>query len=123
MARALLESTCFEIRKSVELLGEFGLAPASVLVSGGASRSATWMQILADILGVRVDVPAESDCAAFGAAILAGTGAGMFAGAEEAAGKLTATKMSYAPNESLRKQYDDAYKKNLALYEATAKSR
>jgi xylulokinase len=50
---------------------------------GGGARSATWRQIIADVTGLTVKVPANGD-ASFGAALVAAVGAGIFATPEEA---------------------------------------
>lgn len=116
IARALMESTGFEIKKSLDLLNEFGIHPSSLRISGGASRSAVWMQLLADILEVDVEIPAESDCAALGAALLAGLGCQIFTDIADAAKSLTSVQHVYHPRCEYQELYRRAYSKNKALY-------
>ena len=81
-ARAILEAAAYSTRRAAGLLSEL-LGPAAwqeVSLTGGAARSRLWPQILADVLGYRVSVPAHTESAARGAAILAGRGAGVLAG-------------------------------------------
>ncbi|MEX1109696.1 MAG: FGGY-family carbohydrate kinase, partial [Dongiaceae bacterium] len=52
-------------------------------IIGGGARSATWRQIVADVLGVEIRRPENGD-ASFGAALVAGVGVGTFASYEEA---------------------------------------
>jgi sugar (pentulose or hexulose) kinase len=52
------------------------LNPKTLVVVGGATRSPTWMQLLADTLGADILVSCEADAACLGAAILAATAAG-----------------------------------------------
>ena len=46
-------------------------------IIGGGSKSATWRQIVADVLNVEILLPETTD-ASFGAALLAGVGIGVF---------------------------------------------
>jgi len=72
--RAAHEASAFVVRHHLELCG----APAKRLVAvGGGTRSAGWMQALADATGLPVDVQAAPDGAALGAAYLARVSAGL----------------------------------------------
>jgi D-xylulose kinase len=118
IARAVLEGVCFEIRKNIDLLAEWNLKPTRVLVSGGAARSALWMKMLADILALEVCVPAESDCAALGAALLAAYGCGIIKTIEEFMPRLSASYTIYSPDREICAVYEPLYAKNSALYRA-----
>jgi xylulokinase len=50
-----------------------------VTMIDGETRSALWNQIKADVLGLEISVPAVSEAAALGAALVAGIGTGVFA--------------------------------------------
>lgn len=116
IARALMESTGFEIKKSLDLLNQFGIRPASLRISGGASRSTVWMQMLADILEIDVEIPHESDCAALGAALLAGLGCQVFPDVAQAARQMASIRQVYHPRDEYREIYRCTYVKNKALY-------
>ncbi|MDF5757535.1 FGGY-family carbohydrate kinase [Spongiactinospora sp. TRM90649] len=74
IARAALEGTAYGLRHIAESLRVPGL---DVLVCAGSpARSELWCQIKADVLDVPVEVPEETDLAAYGAALSAGAGAG-----------------------------------------------
>jgi xylulokinase len=76
--RALYEGIAFSLR---DVLGEFraqGLDMQTVRIIGGGSRSATWRQIVADVLGLRVELPARTD-ASTGVALLAAVAVGLHA--------------------------------------------
>lgn len=80
MTRAVLEGVAFGLRDSFELMKEVGLADITqVRVSGGGARSPLWRQILADVLDVELVTVNTTEGAAYGAALLAATGAGIFA--------------------------------------------
>ena len=70
MMRATLEGVSMSLRGALDLLG--GEPPRSLVVVGGATRSAAWMQILADVFGVELRVAADAELLpCLGAAALA----------------------------------------------------
>jgi glycerol kinase len=79
LARAALESVCYQTRDLLEAMrGDWGAEASTVLrVDGGMVASDWTMQRLADLLGVPVDRPAILETTARGAAYLAGLGAGL----------------------------------------------
>jgi xylulokinase len=79
LTRAVLEGVAFGLRDSFELMKEAGLADITqVRVSGGGARSPLWRQILADVLDAELVTVNTTEGAAYGAAILAATGVGVF---------------------------------------------
>ena len=50
--------------------------PSRIHASGGGTASALWRQILADVLGAEIATVETTEGAAYGAALLAGVGAG-----------------------------------------------
>ena len=79
MTRAVLEGVAFGLRDSFELMKSAGLAKIhQVRVSGGGAKSPLWRQILADVLDAELVTVSTTEGAAFGAALLAATGAGIF---------------------------------------------
>lgn len=84
MLRAVLEGIAFNHRTHVDALREgFGVGEARL--TGGESRNPAFAQMFADILGMPVTVTTTDEAAAWGAAICAGTGAGLFATVDDAA--------------------------------------
>lgn len=79
LTRAVLEGVSFGLRDSFELMKAAGLGKLTqVRVTGGGARSAIWVQILADVLEVELVTVSSEEGAAYGAALLAATGAGYF---------------------------------------------
>ena len=79
MTRALLEGVAFGLRDSFELMKLAGLADITqVRITGGGARSAVWRRILADVLDAELVTVNTTEGAAYGAALLAATGAGVF---------------------------------------------
>lgn len=79
MTRAILEAVAFAFRDSLEALAVAGTKLDRVMAVGGGSASPYWLQVLADVLDMPVDLPKDGDFgAAFGAArfgLIAATGA------------------------------------------------
>lgn len=72
MVRAVMEGVAFALRDSLEALNATGAALERVLAIGGGSRSAYWVELLATVLGLPVDLPEKGEFgAALGAARLA----------------------------------------------------
>jgi len=84
LIRSVLEGATYAMRDSLELIREMGVTVDQVRVSGGGARSALWRQIQADIYGVDVHTVNATEGPAFGVALLAMVGAGVFSTVPEA---------------------------------------
>lgn len=82
LARAVMESVAFQILWMME---SFRAKPSDdgIILAGGASKSPVWSQMVADISGLPVRIPATADLACVGAAVMAGVGCGLYPSAEE----------------------------------------
>lgn len=94
MTRAVLEGVAFGLRDSFELIKNSGLKIEQVRVSGGGAKSTLWRQIMSDILNVPLVQVAAIEGASYGAALLAGMGAGIWSDA------LAATDVIQAESET-----------------------
>jgi xylulokinase len=71
LTQAVLEGVAFAFKDCQAALADAGTRLERVVAVGGGSRSSYWLKVLATVLGVPVDVPADGDFgAAFGAARL-----------------------------------------------------
>jgi xylulokinase len=71
LCRAVIEGATFGLRYGLDLLGEFGIAPHSIRLIGGGAKSATWRQIVADVMNAELACPQVGEAAALGAALQA----------------------------------------------------
>ncbi len=76
--RAILEGVAFSLRDTFTIFRELGVPVKSIRLGGGGARSSLWQQIQADVYGMAVDLVAAEEGAAYGAALLAGVGAGVW---------------------------------------------
>ncbi|WP_029688174.1 xylulokinase [Thermoanaerobacter sp. A7A] len=109
MTRAILEGVAFGLRDSLEIIKELNIPINEVRVSGGGAKSVLWRQILADIFGVRVDMVNATEGPAFGAAIMAAVGYGIFKDVEEACSTLIKVTDSVYPIGENVSKYDEIY--------------
>jgi xylulokinase len=89
-----------------------------VRVSGGGARSPIWRQILADVLGAELVTVNTTEGAAYGAALLAGVGAGLWPDVDAACAAAIQVTGSTPPQEAATRQYDEVYHAYTALYPA-----
>lgn len=86
IARAALEAQAYQTRDLVAaVVADVGRIPAVIRADGGLVANKMVCQFLADILQVKIEVPAVTEATAWGAASLAGIGVGVFAGVEDIA--------------------------------------
>jgi xylulokinase len=76
--RAILEGVAFSLRDTFTIFRELGVPVKSIRLGGGGARSYLWQQVQADIYGMPVDLVAAEEGAAYGAALLAGVGGGVW---------------------------------------------
>ena len=87
---------------------------------GGGARSRLWLQLKADITGIPVITPRITEAAAFGAALLAGAGAGLWSSAAEGAEHFLELTDTYEPDASRHAAYSELYEGYRELYPAVA---
>ena len=110
--RAMLEGVAYGLRDSLELLRELGARPESGRVSGGGARSELWLRILASVLGLPLETTESGEGSAFGAALLAGVRAGVFADADDAVERCVRPRRRIEPEWD----YTDGYSRFRRLY-------
>ena len=102
--RAMLEGVAYGLRDSLELLRELGARPEVGRVSGGGARSELWLRIVASVLGLPLETTESEEGSAFGAALLAGVRAGVFADADDAVARCVRAQRRIEPRVGLRRR-------------------
>ncbi len=119
LTRAVLEGVAFGLRDSFELMKEAGLSEIrQVRVSGGGAKSPLWRQILADVLNAELVTVNTSEGAAFGAALLAGVGVGVWPTVDAACAACVTVTGSTPPQAEVVVRYQPLYEQYRALYPA-----
>ncbi|MET0702172.1 MAG: FGGY family carbohydrate kinase [Mycobacterium sp.] len=115
--RALLEGVAFEIRLQTDgVEADTGIEVTHFLTTGGGSRSATWSQLIADVTGRRLEICAEAETTALGAAMLASCAVGVHPDLATAAKNMARTERTYLPREDSAKTYEPLYQRYVDIY-------
>ncbi len=109
LAKAILEGLTFELRLNLDLLRAGGVGIDELRAIGGGARSQLWLQLKADITGIPVVVPRITEAAGWGAALLAGMGAGHFSSAAQAAEEMLHLEQRFDPDPARAARYEERY--------------
>ena len=118
--RAVEEAAAYVVRGHLGIITELtGARVTELTFSGGAAKGALWPQIIADVLGVPVHVPAVTESSALGAALCAGAGAGagLYGGLTDLEGELRKRAATFEPQPAAAAAYDDRYARWRHIYQ------
>lgn len=120
MGRAVLEGVAYGMRDSCDIIRGMGVPVTDVRCSGGGARSPFWREIMADVCNAPMALINVDEGPAYGAAILAGVGAGMYHNVEQACAELIHETSRITPNERHVPQYDRWFREWQAAYKVLA---
>jgi autoinducer-2 kinase len=122
--RAIEESAAYLSRAHLKIIEEIsGVSVGRAVLTGGAAKGDLWPQIVADTLGIPVQVPVVKESTALGAAMCAGAGAGLWDSPAQAAGTITAMERTFEPGpargayEQLAERWLELYRRSMAMSE------
>lgn len=118
LARAVLEGIAFGLRDSFEILDAMQVPIDQVRASGGGAKSALWRQIQADVTGREHVTINVDEGPAFGVALLAGVGTGVWASVSEACRTTIRLVDRSTPNATNQAVYEKLYPIYRSLYAA-----
>lgn len=119
LTRSLLEGVAFGLKDIYNLMRSAGLGPGDqIRLSGGGARSFLWRQIIADVLGAELVTVNTTEGAAFGAALLAGVGAGVWPDVDAACAETIHVKDRVSPVPENVARYESSYEHYRDLYPA-----
>jgi xylulokinase len=118
LVRAVMEGVAFSLRDTFAIFDEMRVPVDRVKLGGGGARSPLWRQIQADIYGRSVDTVAADEGAAFGAAILAAVGSGVFPNVDAACDALVHTAHTTHQNADVAMQMNERYDAYRRIYPA-----
>ena len=116
MTQAVLEGVAFGLRDSLEVARSLGIHIERTKICGGGAKSPLWKKIIANVLGIKVDVIESEEGPGYGGAMLAAVACGEFASVEEAAEKLVKVIDTIEPDPELVEKYNDRYAKFAKIY-------
>jgi xylulokinase len=118
IVRALMEGVAFSLRDTLSIFAELRVPVDSVRLGGGGSRSGLWRQIQADVYGHTVDIAQADEGAAYGAAILAGVGIGLWPTVDAACDALVRRATQTRPQPEVVALMNERYNTYRRLYPA-----
>lgn len=123
MTRAVLEGVAFGLKDSFTLIQNAGLGTITqVRASGGGTKGALWRQIMASVLEAELVTVNTTEGAAYGAALLAGVGAGAWADVASACRECIRITGTASPVEKEAEVYRKSYAVYRELYPALKSS-
>jgi len=118
MVRAILEGVAYSLKDTFTLFEEMQVPVNRVRLGGGGARSALWRQIQADIYGYEVETVEAEEGAAYGAAILAGVGAGTWDSVDEACRNVVRGAGRTEPQPAVAETMQQGYAAYRRMYDA-----
>jgi xylulokinase len=118
LVRAVLEGVAYSLNDTFTLFAELGIPVKGVRLGGGGARGPLWREIQASVYGHTVDVLAAEEGGAFGAALLAGVGAGAWPDLDAACAEAITVAQQIEPDEAARERYAVGYQGYRRVYPA-----
>ena len=120
LARAVMEGIAYECQRLLECMRQvFALDAGTFAATGGGTRIEPLMQIKAALAGRPMVVAHVEEATCLGAAILGGTGAGVFSNVEQAHEHVRFDSRTIEPDADLQRFYEDRYRSVfLSLYDS-----
>ncbi len=118
LVRAVLEGVAYSLKDTFTLFAELGIPVHGVRLGGGGARGPLWRTIQAGIYGYSADILEAEEGAAFGAALLAGVGAGAWPDTDAACASAIRVAEQIEPDPAAEQNYATGYKVYRRLYPA-----
>ena len=118
MTLAVLEGVAFAIRDSVEVARSLGVEIPSSKICGGGAKSPLWKKIMANVLGVKLEIPACEQGPGMGGAMLAMVACGAYESVQAACDAIVKTDSVLEPDAELTARYEAQYQKFKTIYPA-----
>jgi xylulokinase len=116
--RAILEGVAFSLKDSLTVFAEIGVPVDDIRLGGGGARSPLWRQIQADVYSKPVSLLAAEEGCAYGAAVLAGVGAGLWPSVDDACSQIVKIASVVEPDRQSSEKLQQQYQLYRAIYPA-----
>ncbi len=117
MFKALVEATCFGAKKIVDRFNDEGIPVKGLIGLGGVARKSPFiMQMMADIMNMKIRIHKSEQTCALGAAMFAATASGVYKKVEDAMQAMgQGFDMEYIPNAEKASIYAKRYEQYTLL--------
>lgn len=116
MTQAVLEGVAFGLRDSFEVAKSLGIRIERTKICGGGAKSMLWKKMIANIMGIRVDVIESEEGPALGGAMLAAVGCGEYPDVKTIAEKIVKVVDTIEPEPKLTAKYEERYQQFRRIY-------
>ena len=116
MTRAVMEGVAFSMRDGLEVMRGLGTPDDDLRAVGGGARSPLWLRLQADVYGRPIRRTMVDEGPAYGAALLGGVAAGVFADVGEASARVRLRDEITEPDGERVKRYDEYHAVYASLY-------
>ena len=118
MSLAVLEGVAFALRHNIDIIRNMGIDIKKSNICGGGTKNKLWLRIIANVLGIELNIPASQEGASLGAALLAAKGVMSSAEYRELENKVYAVAETVKPEKELAERYEEKYQRWRKLYPA-----
>lgn len=118
LLKSVFEGVAFSHKVHIERLLKHREIPKAIRLAGGVANSKVWVQIFANVLGIRIEVVNIKEIGTLGCAIAAAISVGEFSNYKEAASKMVKVSSVIEPDPENSKKYQikfERYKKAIEL--------
>ena len=116
--RAVLEGVAYSLKDTFTLFAELGIPVKGVRLGGGGARGPLWREIQASVYGYTSDILVAEEGGAFGAALLAGVGAGAWPDTDAACATAIEVAQQIEPDAAAKERYSVGYEAYRKIYPA-----
>ena len=117
-----MEGVIYSQRQNLDVLRGMNVVPETMLACGGGARSPFWRQMMSDVFNMPVATVQNTEGPALGAAILAGTAAGLYESVPAACDRMIRQAEPLLPDPARSARYEPFYQLYISLYPALADS-
>lgn len=118
MIRSVMEGVTYGMADALRIIQAMKIDVDTVRLSGGGARSEFWRQLQTDIYNSPTAIINASEGPAYGVAILAGVGTGVWKNVQQACGAVIRETQKLKPNAKLAAYYAHAHAQFTRLYPA-----
>jgi xylulokinase len=104
--RAVMEGVAFASRRNIEIMKSRGNRLERLVAAGGGAKTRLWLEIKASVYGCPILTQADPESGVLGCAMLAGVGAGIFDGIDDAVRRLVRYDAEIQPDPKWSERYE-----------------
>ncbi len=116
ITQAVLEGVSFAIRDCYEVARSLGVEIPRSNICGGGAKSPLWCNIMANVLGIPLDILVTEQGPGYGGALLAMVCCGRYANVQEATDALVHVSRTIEPDPAITARYEERYQKFKKIY-------